>query len=134
MDIAAILAEKKIREAIERGELDGLPGEGHPLELEDLSMVPEELRVCYMIMKNSGLLPPELELRKEILSIEAMLDSIDDERLLKKTVRILNEKILRLNIIQRKSLPLEKKQYYAESLRKKLKIPSPQGCCGTGAG
>jgi hypothetical protein len=49
-----ILAEKKIAEAAERGELDGLPGAGRPLDLEDDALVPEEMRMARRILKNSG--------------------------------------------------------------------------------
>jgi hypothetical protein len=96
-----------------------------PLKIEDLSMVPEELRICYKILKNAGLLPPEVELRKEIATLESLLDTIDDERILESTISMLNEKILQLNILEKNSLPLEKKQHYAKSLRKRLKIPPP---------
>ena len=67
------LAEQKINEAIERGELDDLPGAGRPLHLEDDSMVPEELRAGYRLLKNAGYLPPGLELRKEIVSLESLI-------------------------------------------------------------
>jgi hypothetical protein len=92
--------------------------------MDDLSLVPEELRMCYKVLKNAGLLPPELELRKEIATLELLLETIDDERVLESTISTLNEKIMRLNIIEKRSLPLEKKQYYAKSLRKKLRAPS----------
>lgn len=92
--------------------------------MDDLSLVPEELRMCYKVLKNAGLLPPELELRKEIATLELLLETIDDERVLESTISTLNEKIMRLNIIEKRSLPLEKKQYYAKSLRKKLCAPS----------
>ena len=49
-----LLAERKIAEAIERGELDGLPGAGKPLDLEDDPLVPEELRMAYRILRNAG--------------------------------------------------------------------------------
>jgi hypothetical protein len=55
------IAETRIREAIERGELSGLPGEGRPLQLDDDSAIPEELRAAYRILKNAGFLPPELQ-------------------------------------------------------------------------
>jgi len=67
LDIVEIIAENKIREAIKKGELKNLAGEGEPLKLEDLSGVPEDLRVPYLILKNAGMLPPELELKKEIV-------------------------------------------------------------------
>lgn len=68
-----ILAEQRIREALERGEFDALPGIGKPLPLEDDIDVPVELRVAYRILKNSGFLPPEIELRKDIASAEQLL-------------------------------------------------------------
>jgi len=92
--------------------------------MDDLSLVPEELRMCYKVLKNAGLLPPELELRKEIATLELLLETIDDERVLESTISTLNEKIMRLNIIEKRSLPLEKKQYYAKSLRIKFRAPS----------
>jgi hypothetical protein len=49
------LAEKKIAEAVERGELDDLPGAGRPLELEDDALVPEELRMANRVLRNAGL-------------------------------------------------------------------------------
>ena len=66
MSLIQKLAEEKIRTAIDRGDLDDLPGHGKPLELDDNTTVPEELRAAYRLLKNSGYLPPELELRKEI--------------------------------------------------------------------
>ena len=50
------LAERKIEEAIERGDFDDLPGAGRPLDLDDLDpMLPEELRMAYRILKNAGM-------------------------------------------------------------------------------
>lgn len=67
------LAEQRIREAMERGEFDDLPGKGKPLPPEDDLDVPPELRVAYRILKNSGFVPPEVELRKDIASAEQLL-------------------------------------------------------------
>ncbi len=66
MQILDMLAEQRILEAIGRGEFDGLPGSGRPLDLDEDMTVPEELRVAYRILKNAGLLPREVELRREI--------------------------------------------------------------------
>ena len=43
------IAEIKIAEAIANGELDDLPGTGKPLELDDDSLVPEDLRMAHRI-------------------------------------------------------------------------------------
>jgi hypothetical protein len=66
------LAEKKIQEALARGELDELPGAGRPLELDDDSLIPEDLRLAYRILKNAGFVPPEVEAINEIAVLERM--------------------------------------------------------------
>jgi hypothetical protein len=68
-----LVAERKIAEAVSRGELDDLPGSGRPLELEDDALVPEELRLAYRILKNAGYVPPEIQELKEIAALENML-------------------------------------------------------------
>jgi hypothetical protein len=72
------MAEARIAEAVERGEFDDLPGAGQPLELDDDSLVPEDLRVAYRILKNSGFLPPELQTRREIADVGTLLATLDD--------------------------------------------------------
>jgi hypothetical protein len=76
------IAERRIREAQERGEFDDLPGAGEPLALEDDALVPEDLRAVYRILKNSGFLPPELEIYREIRDVDQLLQRVadDDER------------------------------------------------------
>lgn len=60
------VAENRIREAIERGELDNLPGAGQPIDLEGYFAQPPELRMAYTVLRNSGFLPPQLYLKKRI--------------------------------------------------------------------
>lgn len=72
------IAEQQILQALERGELDDLPGAGKPIELDDNRMVPEELRAGYRILKNSGYLPPELESRREVRSLQLVLAGITE--------------------------------------------------------
>ena len=73
------IAEKKIDEAIARGELDDLPGQGKPLELDDDGNVPEDLRVAYRILKNAGFVPPEVESLREIGELERLVAAQDVE-------------------------------------------------------
>lgn len=84
------LAEKKIAEAIARGELDDLPGAGKPLELDDDANVPEDLRVAYRILKNAGFVPPEVESLREIGQLERRVEdeSADDPQKAKLLRRI----------------------------------------------
>jgi hypothetical protein len=79
------LVESRIAQAIARGEFDNLPGAGRPLALDDDPLVPEELRVAHRILKNAGLVPPEVaqlgEIHRLIASIErAELDDAGHRR------------------------------------------------------
>jgi hypothetical protein len=73
MNLLETLAEQRISEARDRGDLEGLPNEGRPLELDDDSMVPPSLRAAYRVLKNAGYLPEELQLRREIHDAEELL-------------------------------------------------------------
>ena len=65
-----LLAERKIEEALARGDLDGLPGAGRPLDLEDDPLVPEDVRMAHRILRNAGFVPPEVEHLREIAALE----------------------------------------------------------------
>ena len=67
------IAEQRITEAMERGELDNLEGTGRPLDLRDDVLVPEEMRACYRLLKNAGYVPPEVRTLKEIGELETLI-------------------------------------------------------------
>ncbi|HXJ49988.1 MAG TPA: DnaJ family domain-containing protein [Burkholderiales bacterium] len=69
-----LIAERKIAEALARGELDNLPGEGRPLELDDDALIPEELRAAYRILKNAGFVPPEVQALNDIATLERFVN------------------------------------------------------------
>ena len=73
------LAEARIREAMVQGAFDDLPGTGRPLTLDDDALVAPELRAAYRVLKNSGFVPPEVEARREIAGVHALLAILDDE-------------------------------------------------------
>ncbi|UYZ83165.1 DUF1992 domain-containing protein [Entomomonas sp. E2T0] len=79
MSIIDDWAEKHILQAIEKGELDNLPGQGKPLEIDDDSHVPPHLKAAYRILKNSGFLPPELEDRKRALELVDLLETVEED-------------------------------------------------------
>ncbi len=78
MNLLDQIAEQRIQEAMNRGELRDLPGAGRPLHLEDDSAIPEELRVAYRILKNAGFLPPELQWRRELQEAEHLLQQLPE--------------------------------------------------------
>lgn len=73
------IAERRIIEAMEKGEFDNLPGAGKPLAFDDDSFVPDDLKMAFRILKNAGVVPPEVAARKEIGSLKEMIAGMDDE-------------------------------------------------------
>ncbi|GFK95354.1 hypothetical protein NNJEOMEG_03216 [Fundidesulfovibrio magnetotacticus] len=55
----AAVAEERIRQAMERGEFEDLPGRGMPLDVDDAAHVPPELRMAWRLLKNGGYLEEE---------------------------------------------------------------------------
>jgi hypothetical protein len=101
------IAEERIRKAQEEGAFDNLPGKGQPLQLDDDSFVPEELRLTYKVLKNSSCLPIEMEMRKEIFSLRQLLDAAIDPETRRDLRRELNLLILNFNIRRRGATTLE---------------------------
>lgn len=79
MNWLASIAEERIRDAIRDGQFERLPGSGKPLNLEDDAMVPEELRISYRLLKNAGMIPEEMQLRKDMVTIGELLACCRDE-------------------------------------------------------
>ena len=120
MDVFATIAERRIREAMERGEFDNLAGRGKPLVEEDLSAVPEELRMAYKVMKNAGCLPPELELSNEVHSLQRLVLSMDDGEERSRKARELNYKLMKLEMTRRRPLSLDLLPSYQEKMLDRL--------------
>jgi hypothetical protein len=107
MEIFARIAERRIIEAMENGEFENLEGMGKPLNFENETWIPEDIRMAYRILKNAGCIPPELELRNEVINLSALINTIDDDKERLKKIRELNFKILRLNIIRKRPFNLD---------------------------
>ncbi|MCU0598404.1 MAG: DUF1992 domain-containing protein [Desulfobacterales bacterium] len=114
------IVEERIQQSIRKGDFEGLQGAGKPLELEDFSNVPEDLRMAYKILKNADCVPPEIETRKEILQTEALLENMTDERERLKTIKKLNFLIMKLNSARAGSIQLEIPQKYESKLVERM--------------
>jgi hypothetical protein len=110
------VAEKRINEAIQRGEFDNLPGSGKPLNLEDDRQIPDDLRLAYKILRNADCLPPELELKKAIRTAEELLSSLKDESAKYRQIKKINYLIMKLNTMRHGSVQWEEKQLYYEKM------------------
>lgn len=114
------IAEERIRKAMEEGAFEGLALAGKPLDLEDDRWVPADLRVAYRVLKNAGCAPPELELRKEIMSLKDLLAGMDDDRERLRKIRELNFKLMKLGEMRKRPLNLEDFPLYERKIEEKL--------------
>ncbi len=68
---------KQIREAMDRGEFENLPGRGKPLDLDENPFTPRDWRLAYKILKDAGMSPEWIEqdkdIRAELLSLSKLL-------------------------------------------------------------
>ena len=115
------IAEERIKEAQRAGAFDNLPGKGKRLDLEDLSCVPEDLRIGYLILKNAHVLPPEAELLKDIHTIEDLLKHVEDEGERRALAKSIQFKLIRLDMLKRRSMPLRSVREYSRKLLDKLR-------------
>ncbi len=110
------IVEERIRQAQEGGEFVDLPGAGKPLVVEDLSGVPEELRLPYKILKNAGCKPPELQIKDEIRQTEQLLENMGDTREKYRVLKKLNYLIMKFNAVRNASTAFEMPQRYEARL------------------
>ncbi|MGP0583862.1 J-domain-containing protein [Paenibacillus timonensis] len=122
MGLLSWLAEQKIAEAMARGEFDDLPGKGKPLKVEDLSGVPEDLRMAYKLMKNAGYVPEEIQLQQEMVRLVDLLSACEEGLEKQALKKQLSEQQLRLNLLadERGLLTNPAFRQYEEAIRRKL--------------
>ena len=110
------IIEERILQAQRRGDFDNLPGSGKPLEIEDDSHIPEDLRLSHKILKNAGCIPPEIELKKEIHQTRDLLAAMEDTAQKYQTLTRLNYLILKLNCLRKTAVDREMPQLYAAKM------------------
>ena len=115
------IAENRILEAIENGVFDNLQGQGQPLKLEDESHIPPDLRMAYKILKNADCLPPELELRKEIVRLQDLVASMPDTAEKIAQMRRLNFLMMKMDMTRPVSPQLLEHDLYTPKILERLK-------------
>ena len=93
------LIEEKIREAMEAGDFDNLPGKGKPINLDDYFATPEDVRLGYSVLKSSRCLPEEVELRREIEELKAEMEPCTDESRRQALQSQIVSRTLKLNLL-----------------------------------
>jgi DnaJ-like protein len=116
------IAEQRILEAQRAGTFDNLPGKGKPLKLEDMSWVPEDLRLGYHVLKNAHVLPPEVELLKDVHTLQDLLKHVEDEGERLALAKSIQWKMIRLDMLRRRSIDENTLRGYGRKLVAKFQI------------
>ena len=82
-----------LRQAEAMGELKSAPSYGKPLDLGDgYDETPAELRMGMKILKDAGVVPPEVEAMREAAELEARVNACTDDNARRALQRQLAEK------------------------------------------
>ena len=66
MEWMQIVADRQIKEAMDAGEFDNLPGKGKPLNLDEDLSIPAHQRMAMKILRNAQALPDWIQTEKDI--------------------------------------------------------------------
>jgi hypothetical protein len=92
--------EAILREALERGDFDDLPGKGKPIDLRAYFDTPEEVRVAYSLLKNAHLLPQEVALLREIAALKEARAACHNPEAAAKLDKTLSDRLLAYNLLR----------------------------------
>jgi hypothetical protein len=110
------IVEERIQLAQRQGAFEDLPGAGMPLPTDDMSNIPEDLRLAYKILKNAGFTAPELELKREIRQTEDLLSDVSDVAERYRILKKINFLILKFNMMRNGCVSFEVAQHYEANL------------------
>ena len=84
----------QVRQAMERGEFDNLPGQGKPIEDLGAEHDPDWWVKKLVEREQIALLPPALAIRKEDAELDARLDTITVEREVRRELEDFNRRVV----------------------------------------
>ncbi|WP_300160963.1 DnaJ family domain-containing protein [Solidesulfovibrio sp.] len=122
LQVFAWIAERRIEEAMRQGAFDDLEGKGKKIVFEDDSMIPEDLRMAYKILKNAGYVPEELLEEKEIVTATELLAAATDEQERYRQMQKLNLLVMKVNARRRRPVNLEKEQVYFQKVVERVSV------------
>jgi len=93
------IVEAIIKDAMERGEFDNLPGQGKPTDLTEYFETPEEVRLAHSILKNAGMTSREVELLKEIAELKQVHAALLDGKKKQEIERQIKQKQVEFNLM-----------------------------------
>ncbi len=91
----ATWVDLQVRQAMERGDFDNLPGQGRPIEGLGTEHDPDWWVKKLVERENIALLPPALALRKEDAELDGRLDRVNVETEVRREVEDFNARVRR---------------------------------------
>ena len=95
--------ESIIREAMERGEFDDLPGKGKPIDLTAYFDTPEDVRAAYSILKDAGMVPREVELLQEIAELKQVHSVLRDVKKKREVQKQIQQKQMEFSLMMERN-------------------------------
>jgi len=93
------LVESIIKDAMERGDFDNLPGKGKPIDLTAYFDTPEDVRMAYVMLKNAGMTSREVELLNEIADLKKILPALLDDKKKKEINKEIEKKQIEFSLM-----------------------------------
>ena len=119
------IAERRIAKAIEEGSLRTDGWKNRPLPLDDDSFVPDDLKMAYKILKNSGYVPPEIEIRKEIQKLEDLIARTEDSHQRLKQMKKLDVLMMKIDTQRARPSSIEHDDVYYRKIVEKIDRSKP---------
>lgn len=124
MNPLAYIAEQKIAQAMKENDFTPSAWKNKPLPLDDDRFVPEDLKMAYKILKNSGYLPPEVEDRKEVKRLEDLIADTEDEHERVKQMKKLNVLLMKVEAQRSFSSNIASQDEYYRKVVEKVTVNS----------
>ena len=116
------IAEERIKEAQDKGEFEDLEGMGRPLPPEDLSHIPEDMRMAFRVLRNAGYLPPEVQERKDLQNMLDLIEHLDDEGERYRQIRKLNVMVRNMNARARRDVRFDLDEGYYQKIVERVHV------------
>jgi hypothetical protein len=124
MDVLSFIAEQKIAQAMQERDLNSPKWKGKPLPLDDDRFVPDDLKMAYKILKNSGFLPPEVEERKEVKRLEDLIATSEDEHERLKQMKKLSVLLMKIDAQRPSPVNLANQDEYYQKVVERITLHS----------
>lgn len=107
-----------------KGDLTSEKWKNKPLPLDDDSHIPDDLKMAYKLLKNSGYLPPEIEERKKIEKLEDLIVSTVDEHERLRQMKKLNVLLMKLDASRPTSTSISSQNDYYRQVVERITLRS----------